>query len=121
MHELGIACDLVDIAEEAARQANAIRVVAVRLRLGVLSGVEKDALLFGYDSATRGTLLEGSRLDIEDVPVLLTCANCGQRSESASVQDFLCPVCGSPRTQIVQGKEIELAAMEVAQDEYTTA
>lgn len=121
MHELGIACDLVEIAAAAAHAANAQRVVSVRLRLGALAGVEKDALLFGYDSATRGTLLEGSRLDIEDVPLQIVCAACGQRSQPATVQNVLCPRCGSPQTTVEQGKEIELAAMEIVDDEHATA
>ena len=56
MHELSIANSLVESVAEAAQQAGAARVVAVHLRLGALSGVERDALEFCYDIASRGTL-----------------------------------------------------------------
>jgi hydrogenase nickel incorporation protein HypA/HybF len=66
MHELSIAVNLVEMAAQAAESAQAARVEVVRLRLGRLSGVVADALLFGYDIATQNTILAGSRLDIEE-------------------------------------------------------
>ena len=50
---------------EAARN-NAGRVQSVRLRLGSLAGVAREALLFSYGIACEGTPLEGSRLLIDD-------------------------------------------------------
>ena len=75
MHELSIANNLVTIASEAIcsdseSDPEAIgQVSEVHLRLGALAGVVEDALMFCYDIATEGTLLEGSRLVIEAVPV----------------------------------------------------
>lgn len=71
MHELSLAYNLVEIAAEAAQKARVKRVTAVTLRLGALSGVEKEALLFGYEIAAQGTPLEGSQLVIEEVPVVV--------------------------------------------------
>ena len=45
MHELSIAMDIVDAAADEARRRR-VKVNAVHLRLGVLSGVVRDALLF---------------------------------------------------------------------------
>jgi hydrogenase/urease nickel incorporation metallochaperone HypA len=66
MHELSIAVNIVEIAEEEAARNNAIRVQAVRLRLGSLAGVAKEALRFSYAIACEGTSLEGSQLLIDD-------------------------------------------------------
>jgi hydrogenase nickel incorporation protein HypA/HybF len=121
MHELSIACDLVEIAETAACQAHAERVAVVHLKLGVLSGVVKDALLFGYATATKGTLLEGSQLEIEDVPLVIYCPVCEQECVLPSIQSFLCPGCGEPVTEIRQGKELELASMEIIEHANPTA
>ena len=121
MHELSIACDLVEIAEAAARKANAERVTVVYLRLGVLAGVVKEALLFGYDSAVKNTLLKGSRLEVEDVPLVIFCSNCNQESQLPSIQNFECPICGNPVMEIRQGKELELTAMEIVQHANETA
>jgi hydrogenase nickel incorporation protein HypA/HybF len=121
MHELSIACDLVEIAEAAARAARAERVAVVYLKLGVFAGVVKEALLFGYETAAKGTLLEGSRLEIEDVPLVVFCSACNRKSPLPSVQCFECPICGKFVTEIRQGKELELTSMEIIEHANETA
>ncbi len=113
MHELSIAYSLVEAAGHAAQQAGAARVAAVFLRLGPLSGVVQDALLFCYDIATRSTLLEGSRLVIENVPVIIYCESCGREYELPSIQNFRCPACGEPTRHIRQGRELEIVGLEI--------
>jgi hydrogenase nickel incorporation protein HypA/HybF len=113
MHELSIAISLVEAAQEEAAKHGASTVSAVHLKLGPLSGVVKDALLFSYDLATESTPLQGSRLVIEDVPVEIFCSQCGERRSIRSLQAFCCAVCDTPATEIVQGKELQLAALEI--------
>ena len=75
MHELSIAMSIVEMAEEEADNRGA-RVNAVHLKLGVLAGVVKDALLSSYEMACEGTGLQGSRLVIEEIPVVVYCPGC---------------------------------------------
>jgi hydrogenase nickel incorporation protein HypA/HybF len=112
MHELSIAMGIVDAALEEAQQRG-VRVSAVHLRLGALSGVVKDALLFSYEVACQDTPLEGSHLIVEDVPVIVFCPRCNEHRTLPSVQLFICPECGAPTGNIVQGKELEVFALEV--------
>ena len=51
MHELSIAMALVDMAAEEAEKRGA-RVVAAHVRLGILSGVVKEALVSAYQMAS---------------------------------------------------------------------
>jgi hydrogenase nickel incorporation protein HypA/HybF len=112
MHELSIAMGIVDVAlEESGRRG--LQVSAVHLRLGALSGVVKDALLFSYEMACQDTALQGSRLIVEDVPVVVFCPQCQQRRTLDSIQSFACPECGAPTRDILQGKELEVFALEV--------
>jgi hydrogenase nickel incorporation protein HypA/HybF len=67
MHELSIAMSIVDGVTEEAGQHGGGLVRAVHLRLGRLSGVVRDALLFCYEQACDGTPLQGSELRIEEV------------------------------------------------------
>lgn len=120
MHELSIALQLIEIAEASARQADAQHVDTVHLRLGVLAGVVKDSLLFAYDTAAEGTLLEGSRLEIEDVPLVIHCPTCQQDRELPSIQSFQCPICGTFSSDVRQGTELELVSLEIMQDEAET-
>jgi hydrogenase nickel incorporation protein HypA/HybF len=67
MHELSIAVSLVDtICDELPRLGDGVRVCAVRLRIGSLSGVAPAALTFAFDVATADSPIAGARLDIED-------------------------------------------------------
>lgn len=123
MHELSIAHSLVSIAEDAIKGAGVTRVEVVHLKLGALSGVVRDALLFAYDVATEGTALAGSRLEIEDVPVVVYCPTCDAERTLESIQLFCCPVCDTPTADIRQGREIELISLEcesVESDEHAT-
>jgi hydrogenase nickel incorporation protein HypA/HybF len=117
MHELSIAMGIVDAALEEAEQRG-VQVTAVCLRLGALSGVVKEALLFSYEVACEGTPLAGSRLVIEDVPVVIYCAQCKQERELKSVQSFTCPECGTPTMDVRQGKEIEVFALEIEDESH---
>ncbi len=121
MHELSIAQSLVDVVTETATDAGATRVEAVHLRLGALSGVVREALEFCYELATKGTLLEGSRLLIEDLPVRVFCANCQQELELPDLTAFRCPVCGALTADIRQGKELEVRSVELLVEESEAA
>lgn len=116
MHELSIAMGIVEAALDEA-QKRSVQVSVVHLRLGALSGVVKDALLFSYEVACQGTPLEGSRLIVEDIPVVVFCAPCGGNRVLASMQSFVCPDCGAATMNIVQGKELEVFALEVKECE----
>ncbi len=114
MHELSIAMSIVDAAlEEAERRG--VQVSAVHLRLGALSGVVKDALLFSYEVACQDTPLQGSQLIVEDVPVIVFCLQCQKEQRLRSVQLFACPDCGSPTMDVRQGKELEVVALEIVE------
>jgi hydrogenase nickel incorporation protein HypA/HybF len=112
MHELSIAMSIVDLAQEEAEQRG-VQVTGVRLKLGALSGVVKDALLSSYEMACNDTPLQGSRLVIEDVPVVVFCPTCQTQRPISSVQFFCCSECGTPASEIVQGRELQVVALEI--------
>ena len=99
--------------EEAERLGG--RVCALHLRIGALSGVVPEALLASYEMASFETPLEGSRLIIEDVPVVVYCPQCRADRQLSSVQSFCCSECGTPTPQVERGRELELVAMEIEQ------
>ena len=113
MHELSIAMSIVEMAEEEAQSHGASKVQAVHLRLGVFSGVVKDALLASYDLACASTVLEGSKLIIEEVQVEIQCPICEAARRVDSIQLLRCPECGTLSSEVVRGKEIEVIALEI--------
>jgi hydrogenase nickel incorporation protein HypA/HybF len=113
MHELSIAMSIVEMAQEESEQRSGAQITAVHLKLGALSGIVKEALLSSYEMACEGTALSGSRLIIEEVPVVVFCPKCQAQRPLSSLQLFCCAVCGAPTSEIVQGKEIEVVALEI--------
>ena|SRR5579871_1564313 len=112
MHELSIAESIVSIAcEEALRQGDA-RVEAVHLRLGALSGVVQDALLFAWELACEDTPIAGARLTIEAIPVEVRCPGCGSEATLAEPLDLACPGCGAA-LEVVHGTELAVTALEI--------
>lgn len=112
MHELSIAMSIVDVAQEEAHQRG-VQINAVHLRLGALSGVVKDALLSCYEMASNDTPLQGSQLIIEDVPVVVFCPKCNSNRALNSIQYFCCSDCGTPTPEVIQGRELEVVALEI--------
>jgi hydrogenase nickel incorporation protein HypA/HybF len=120
VHELSIAMSLVDAACEQAERLGSrqpLRVLALHLRLGPLSGVVKEALAFSFELAAADTAIAGARLEIEEVPVTVRCPACREERRLASIQHFRCPVCDAPTPEVVHGKELELVALEVDETE----
>jgi len=107
---------IVELAEEEAEQRG-VDVVAVHLKLGPLSGVVKSALVSAYEMACEQTALEGSRLVIEEVPIVVRCSKCEASRTLPSMQCFLCPECGTAVSDIEQGRDLLVTGLEVREKE----
>lgn len=112
MHELALSSSLVDaLREEAARRGFA-RVRRVTLAIGALSHVEPEAMAFCFDIVTRGTLAEGTELEIERPPGRAFCIDCGQEVAIAA-RGEACPGCGGFRLLVRGGEELRLVELGV--------
>lgn len=122
MHELSIAESLLttaiesiqDRAREAQEEIAERDVTEVHLRLGILAGVDKESLLFCYDVVTSETLLAGSRLVIEELPVVVFCESCRSEAVLPDFRALCCPQCGRPSLDIRQGQELELTSIHLS-------
>jgi len=117
MHELSIVSSVVENVCESLEKYPGARVKEVRLRVGALAAVVEDSLQFCYGIASEGTPLEGSRLVVQTVPVSVHCAACGADGAIASLQDFRCPHCGEPASDVRHGRELEIDSIEIEEAE----
>jgi hydrogenase nickel incorporation protein HypA/HybF len=85
----------------------------VHLRLGALSGVVSEALLSCWEMASYDTELRGSRLVIENVPAVVYCGICDAPRRLESIQHFVCPDCKNMVSQVIEGRELQVFAMEI--------
>lgn len=113
MHELSIAMSIVEMAEEESGRRAGARINAVHLKIGALAGVVSEALRSSFALACEGTGLQGSRLVIEEIPVVVNCPKCMQPRKLDSVQWFVCPECQSPVSDVISGRELQVVALEI--------
>jgi len=113
LHEVSVALSLLEGIEETAREQGIARVRAVHIRVGALSGVVRDALLFSWDVVTAQTICEGSELRVEEVPLVVYCDCCAGERAPRPGSGLICPDCSSISPRIVRGREMQLVAMEV--------
>lgn len=111
MHELSIAMSMIEqIEREAAKHKG--RVLSAQVKIGVLSGVDAEALRFAWEIARAGTDLAETQLEIENVPLLVRCPACGN-TYTPDIQSLFCPNCITPPQDILAGRELELATLEI--------
>lgn len=113
MHEVSIAMSLVEELTERAEAEHVDKITTVHVRIGTFAGVVKEALLFAWDLTTEGTVAEGARLLIEDVPLVVFCPDCDMPKTIEGYPILVCPTCNTPTPTIVRGRELQLIAMEV--------
>jgi hydrogenase nickel incorporation protein HypA/HybF len=113
MHELSIAMSILDVAEEELERHQGARVEAIHIRLGALSGVVKESLEAAYELACEQTQFASTRLVFEDVPIVVYCSKCQGERSVHSQQRLCCAECDTPATEILRGRELQLAALEL--------
>ena len=113
VHELSIVSSIVDSVTETLKSYPGASVKEVRLRVGALAAVVEDSLHFCYEIATEDTPLQGSKLVVKTVPVLMHCDKCALDVEIAGLQSFRCPQCGQPVSDLRQGRELEIESIEI--------
>ena len=112
MHEMSIAEGILDITLETMKNNDASIVHSVQLDLGLMSGVEPDALLFCWDAVTKGTPAENSKIDIHTIPIKGQCLDCDAVFD---VQDykFICPHCESHFVNTIGGRELQVTSIDI--------
>jgi hydrogenase nickel incorporation protein HypA/HybF len=113
LHEVTVALGLLEGIEAAAREQGIERVAAVNVRIGALSGIVRDALLFSWDVATVDTVAAGSELRIEEIPLIIFCEFCEAERAPLPGTGLVCPECARASPRIVRGREMQLVSMEV--------
>lgn len=113
MHELSVMQEAMALAIEHAARLDARAIHRIVLRVGRLSGVVPEAMVFAFDAVATGTIAEGAALEVEDVPPACHCESCGQEFEPPPFE-YDCPRCGALASRVVRGRELELAGLEVS-------
>ncbi|MEC3862775.1 hydrogenase maturation nickel metallochaperone HypA [Mesobacterium sp. TK19101] len=117
MHELAVSQSLIAEAMRTALHHGAVRVTALTVQIGPLSGVEAPLLDRAFSVARAGTMLETSVLTMEIAPVVVWCPAC-QTETTVAPNALLCGQCGDWKVTLRSGDELVLKQVEL--DRETT-
>lgn len=116
MHEVAIAQSLITLIERERARLGNVPVIGVGLRIGDLSDVNPDSLLFGYQCLVADTSLAGCEITIERVPANGKCRQCDTTSRYDDFV-FICPSCGGSAIDLLSGQELEIAWLNIEDNE----
>lgn len=112
MHEVSIANSIIQIIKDVLPEDSKGYVSGVNIKVGRLSAIETDALLFAFDIVKAKTPLKKAVLNIEIIEGSGECSNCG---EIFLMEGYAtpCPKCGSYLVKILQGKEMKIVSYDI--------
>ncbi|MGQ9542772.1 MAG: hydrogenase maturation nickel metallochaperone HypA [Candidatus Bathyarchaeia archaeon] len=121
MHELSMANSIVETVLAEARRRNASSVLEVRLVIGRLTTLGPEQLRYCYRLLTKDTMLEGSKLRIEQEEGKVRCGNC-KFEGSIQLRDepqyhlvyptLECPKCGGG-VEVISGKSCYIKSIKL--------
>ncbi len=114
MHEGAIAESIVDILKQVKKENSLNKIVKVRLKIGKMSGVMVDALMFALEALkTEEDIINDTGFEVVETDVKARCNLCNRVYEYNDVSDvvMLCEQCGMP-LDIIEGKEMEIIDIE---------
>jgi len=123
MHEYSTTLAIVEKVIDEAHKRNAKRVICLELKIGKLTLLSVEQVKFCFEAISKGTMLEGCELVIEQTPPVFKCESCGRIENinidallydhtAPSIPSFVCPSCGN-RLEIVGGKECIIKGMRI--------
>ena len=105
MHELGLISAMVKSIETIVKEQGLHEVRKIVLEVGELSGVVPHYMEACYPAAVYKTFMENTVLELETIPGIVRCRDCG-REFNAVAQDFHCPVCHGQDMEILSGNDV---------------
>ncbi|MEW5806408.1 MAG: hydrogenase maturation nickel metallochaperone HypA, partial [Acidobacteriota bacterium] len=88
------------------------KVNTITLKLGEMAGIDREALSFCFEVASKNTCAEGAALNFEMIPLMGKCRAC---ESFFKVKDFVfrCPFCQGIEIEVVSGREIRISHINV--------
>ena len=112
MHELSLAQNIIDIVGETTKSTNGQKVKYVRLKIGEMSNVLTDSLIFGFESLIEGTKLDGAKLLVEEIPTKFFCKKCRKETQLSELT-INCSFCSSSDVEMISGNELTITELEL--------
>lgn len=103
----------VNLALQKAQENRAVRVRSLTVSVGEMTDIVPEYLHKYYPEVVSGTIMEGSSLKVEVIPVRIRCAGCGEEYHPEKGNAYTCPACGSCAGEICGGRGMQLTELEM--------
>ncbi len=111
MHEFSIVSEMIEKISKIKQEQKWIQVTRVQLKMGVLSGVERQAIENCFEILTKEWSGGSPVLDIIIEPVEFHCSNCCKES-LLETTNFICSDCGATVGSTHGGRNLYFSEME---------
>ncbi len=117
MHELGIVFHIIDSVEAVARENGIEKVQSVTVEIGEVSTVIPEYLVDCWNWAVqkKDGLLNACQMQVETIHAITHCDGCNADYETVA-HGKICPNCGSEKTWLVTGSEINIKEITVLEE-----
>ena len=125
MHEVSVVSDIVSAILRELEKYNVVKVEEVILVVGEMTSLGHEQLEFAYEIVTKGTLLEGSKLVIEDEKIRVICSECGYEGEVRMLESdygehtipiLSCPECNG-KVKVTAGQTCKIRNLKIVEAE----
>jgi len=106
-----MATEILDVALAEAARHKATKITTIYLRVGVIRAIEPEHLAFMFEHLSSGTLAEGVKLSIEEMPVQVECASCGVTETPAFAWE--CPKCKGHEISVKGGDALDIVSIDI--------
>ena len=119
MHELSMADAIVKTVLDAAEKNQAEQILEVTIEIGKLTMLNPEQLRFLLEVLTEDTLLEGSEIILEEIPVEIVCKSCNYAglTDLDDSDHYLlivkCPECGERDLEVTAGRECNIKNIKI--------
>jgi hydrogenase nickel incorporation protein HypA/HybF len=114
VHEVSIALGMIEELARIARENDAKKITGVKLKIGKMSGIVTDSLIFAFDAIKlEHPFLSSAEVSVEEVPLVYACSKCGKEFETEDLSFTACPGCKSYKLKILSGEEQHIENVEV--------
>jgi hydrogenase nickel incorporation protein HypA/HybF len=113
MHELSLAESVIALAEKAAAEAGAARILRIRLALGEMAHVDPDTLIYCCGLVAREGPAAAADYVVDRIAAEGWCANC-LKTVKPDAAGRCCPLCGGSALELRAGDEMRIIDIAVA-------
>ena len=122
MHDVTAAQSIAHSVLEAARARRATRIERIKLALGAMTMLDPEQLEFWLEQILRGTIGENAEIEIEVLPLTVSCSACGFEGQAPVPDDPIyhlmpyvpvCPRCGANTLKVLGGAECIIESIRV--------